>query len=273
MLLCRRDVEIGVLALKSLLRFSGVSWAVAISDDGSITSAQRGWIDKHIPNCRWLPRVSNDARIDRALSALPRLRVLYDSDYQPLRKLLHPAILAACPKVLVLDPDTAFFRRPERLLTWAAADNPSALFLHDHQDESQNVPGETREAFEELRLRLTGGGRAWSMPYYFFNSGLLAYCPASIDLTLAESYLDWLAAAPERYTTGKPGLWFGNWTPEQTAYQVIYAAMTPAAEPFGDDYRIGNKPGYTFSHFLWLQLVKSSSLKMLHAVVRELAAG
>jgi hypothetical protein len=109
------------------------------------------------------------------------------------------------------------------------------------------------------------------MPYYFFNSGLLAYRTVECDLDLGEAYLKWHASAPSRYTTGKPGLWFGNWTPEQTAYQVIFASMANPAEPFGDNYRIGNKPGHTFNHFLWLQLVKPSSLVMLDGIVQEIA--
>jgi hypothetical protein len=193
---------------------------------------------------------------------------LYRSTYQPIRKLFHPMCLSRCAKVLVLDPDTLFSSRPGRLIEWAKIQGNPNLFLHDHQDETSAVPVETVEAFDELR-RLVGA-TAWSMPYYFFNSGLLAYRPGTCDLDLAERYLTWLETAPPRYTTGKPGLWFGSWTPEQTAYQVMFACMNPAAQPFGDDYRIGNKPGYTFNHFLWLQLVKPSSFQMLQSVIASL---
>jgi hypothetical protein len=177
--------------------------------------------------------------------------------------------LSACARVLVLDPDAAFFRRPDALIEWAASERPPNLFLHDHQPEDLNVPPETKAAFEELRQLLTPGGEAWSMPYYFFNSGLLAYRTAECDLATAERYLEWLAAAPDRYTTGKSGLWFGQWTPEQTAYQLIFARMLPPARPLGDEYRIGNRPGFTFNHFLWLQLVAPSSLEMLRSLVRD----
>jgi hypothetical protein len=270
MLLCRRDVEIGVLALKSLLRFRETAWAVSLTDDGSLTDRQRSWIDQHVPGCRWLLRVSEAPAVRLALQRLPRLRALYMGNYQPLRKLLHPALLARTEKVLVLDPDTIFSRRPERLAAWAEGDGESAgLFLLDHQDESTMVPQETISAFDELRMFIRPDG-PWSMPSYFFNSGLLAYSPALMDLTLAERYLEWRETAPAKYITGKPGLWFGDWTPEQTAYQVIFAAMEPPAVPFGDEYRIGRRPGHTFNHFLWLQLVMPSSLGMLQAVIQEL---
>src|SRR5216684_4538523 len=205
MLLCRRDVEIGVLALKSLLRFPGVGWAVTLTDDGSLSGKQRAWIEYHVPGVSWLPRVAESAKLADALSHRPRLAALYRSTYQPIRKLLHPMCLSRCAKVLVLDPDTLFSSRPDRLIEWAKTQGCPNLFLHDHQDEASAVPVETVEAFNELRSLV--GGSAWSMPYYFFNSGLLAYRPDTCDLDLAERYLTWIETAPPRYTTGKPGLW------------------------------------------------------------------
>jgi hypothetical protein len=270
MLLCRRDVEIGVLALKSLLRFRRSPWAVTITVDGSVTDAQRAWVDHHIPGCQWLPRTSTDPRMANALQTRPRLAALYRSDYSPLRKLLHPVVLARQTRVLVLDPDAAFWQPPNQLVAWAAAPDGPSLFLHDHQDESVQVPPEVREAFIELHHLVAPEGKPWSMPYFFFNSGLLAYCPDLCDLDLAEKYLQWLETAPARYTTGKPGLWFGTWTPEQTAYQLIFAGMDPEAQPLGDDYRIGHRRGGTFNHFLWLQLVMPPSLNMLRSLVDSL---
>jgi hypothetical protein len=145
-----------------------------------------------------------------------------------------------------------------------------AWFLHDHQDEAENVPAETREAFAELQSLLTPPGRPWSMPYYFFNSGLLAFRPDQCDLDLGERYLEWRATAAPRYRTGKPDLWFGDWTPEQTIYQVMFALMDPPAQPLGDDYHLGGDEGHTFNHFLRYYLVRESSLRMLRRLVAEI---
>lgn len=270
MLLCRRDVEIGVLALKSLLRYRDLGLAVSISEDGSVTAAQRRWIDAHVPGCAWLPRVSDAPAIAAALDTRPRLLALYRGSYQPLRKLIHPLLLARCPRVVVLDPDTAFWRRPDELAVWARSTDAPALFLHDDQDESVQVPAEVREAFAELRGRVAPHGRPWAMPYVFFNSGLLAYRRTQCDLDVAERYLEWLAEAPAKYTTGKPGLWFGTWTPEQSMYQLMFATMDPAAQPLGESYRIGHRRAATFNHFLWLQLVLPASLRQLRELVQSL---
>lgn len=269
MLLCRRDLEIGVLALKSLLRFPETSWAVALSSDGSLTDGDRRWIDAHVPGCAWLPRVSSDPRIGHALRGRPRLAALYAGTYQPLRKLLHPAVLARHRRVIVLDPDTAFWSVPTRLVEWARRDGAPGLFLQDWQDEQARAPREFWTAFEELRARVAPDGGSWCLPHAFFNSGLLAYEPSAVDLDLAETYLEWLEAAPPHFKEGKPGLWFGAWTPEQTIYQLIFARMTPSPESLGPAYRIGHKRAEIFNHFLWLQLTMPVSLGML----RELAAG
>lgn len=270
MLVCQRDVQLAVLATKSFLRFVKSPISVAFTSDGSVTPADRAWISTHIPGARWLER--RDCRTVLDSQRYPRLARLYETNYHPLCKLLHPLLLSSAKRLMVLDPDAAFFKRPDDLLSWVDGSQRSSLFLHDHQQEDVQVPAETRQAFEELRKLLSADGRPWLMPYYFFNSGLLAYNREDGNLDAAESYLAWWEAAPELYTTGKPGLWFGNWTPEQTCYQVMFATMMPPATPLGEQYRIGSKPGYTFNHFLWLQLVEQGSLARLSQLSRELAA-
>jgi hypothetical protein len=270
MLLCRRDLALGVLALKSLLRFPEVRVAATLSEDGSLRAADRAWVDRHVPGCRWLPRRTDDPHLKAALAPRPRLAALYASTYHPSCKLLHPAPLARCSRVIVMDPDTAFSKRPDTLIAWAEKGEVAAWFLHDHQDEVSNVPSETREAFAEIARRLTPPDRAWSMPYYFFNSGLLLYRPEQCDFDLAERYLEWREVAPQHYKIGKPGLWFGDWTPEQTCYQVMFALMDTPTRPLGEDYRLGGPSGYTFNHFLQLTLVQERSLQLLRGLIADI---
>ena len=272
MLLCHRDVRLGVMALKSLLRFSEARIAVTLTEDGSLSVEERAWVDRHVPGCRWLPQRSDDPRLVAALQTRPLLAALYRSGFHFSCKLLHPVVLARCERVIVVDSDTAFFRRPDRLLDWSEGQGQAAWFLHDHQDEAINVPAETREAFAELQSLLTPPGRSWSMPYYFFNAGLLAYRPDQCDLDLGERYLEWRATASPRYRTGKSDLWFGDWTREQTIYQVMFALMDPPAQPLGADYHLGGDSGHIFNHFLRYYLTRESSLRMLRQLVMDLSS-
>jgi hypothetical protein len=270
MLLCRRDAGVAVLALKSLLRFGEARFAVTLTSDASLTEDQRRWIDHHVPGCRWLPRRVSDPRLEQYFLKNPRMRALYAGGYHPLCKLLHAALLSRKERVLVYDPDTAFFRKPDRILRWARGEDPHALYLHDHQDERIQVPPETRAAFTDLAKCCTPPGRHWQMDYYFFNSGLLAFRPDQLRLDLAERYLEWRVTAPREYLVNKPGLWFGDWTPEQTAYQIMFAVMDPPSQPLGDDYHLGGDPGHAFNHFLRHYLVKPASLRMLRDLIAQL---
>ncbi len=273
MLLCRRDMKLGVLALKSLLRHHGARFAVALTDDGSLSEGDRGWVDRHLPGCRWLSRHVDDEGLRGFLRTHPRLAALYEGPFPFIRKLLHPILLARSGRVLALDSDTAFFARPERLIRWARGEGDHAWYLHDHQDEAEAVPSETREAFADLASRLTPAGRTWNMSHFFFNAGLLAYPPALCNLDLAEQYLEWRSTAPPRFLSGKSSIWFGEWTMEQTSYLVMYALMAPPARPLGDNYRIGGAGGYTFNHFLRTHLVKAESLGMPRRLVAEMQSG
>ncbi len=269
-LLCKRDLHIGVLAIKSLLRFTPPDWAVCLSDDGSLTHADHAWVDKHIPGNRRLHWPDAGGQVDQSLHDKPLLKALYHSRYAPVCKLLHPMLLARCQRVVVLDPDTAFFARPQRLLDFATGRTPGPWYLHDHQNESQTVPTEVNQALDQLAQTIAPSGRTWHLPHRLFNSGLLAYQPAKLDLTLAEKYLHWHQSLPASLRTGRAGIWFGDWTPEQTCYHVMFALSQTPAQPLGNDYHLGGASGHVFNHFLRHYLVMPATCARLQQLVDEL---
>lgn len=273
LLVCKRDLRIAALALKSLLRFGDGKLAVAITDDGSLSVKDRDWLAGHVPNARWLARRLPTPEITAALANRPKLAGLYAGTYHPICKLLHPLALGRTERVIVLDPDTAFFRRPDKLLNWAAGADDHDYYLHDHQDESTQVPAAVRQAFVEMATAVTPPGRRWALDRYFFNSGLLVYHRSRMDLDVAERYFAWRERLPPELKADKPGIWFGDWTPEQTGYLVTFATSDPPAAPFGDDYHLGGGVGHTFNHFLRHYLIRSDTQGRLRRLVRELATG
>lgn len=267
-LLCKRDLHVGLLALKSLLHHADGKLAVALTDDGTLTTDQRRWISHHVVGAHWWRRREHNAT--DSLADHPHLIKLYNSDYAPSAKLLHPMLLARHARVIVLDPDTAFFDRPKRLLNWARDEQDGSLYLHDHQDESTCVPDIVGQAFRELQEQLQHHGQAWSVDRRLFNSGLLAFMPAKLSLKVAEHYLAWRESARPEYREGKAAIWFGDWTPEQTCYHVMFALGKDKAVPLGDDYHLGGAQGHLFNHFLRHYLVQKPTLKRLAQLTARL---
>jgi len=270
MLLCARDLRIGIVAAKSLLRFGDGRMAVTFSDDGTLTGRDRAWVDQHIPHARWLSWPTQDPLIDNALTNRPHLRDLYESDYAPVCKLMHAMAMPRCERVMVVDPDTAFFKPPDTILDWMRSDDKHAWYLHDHQDESSAVPPQAQQAFAQLEAELATDDRPWTLDRRLFNSGLLVFEPARFDLDLCERYLAWRPTLDVQYRTGKCAIWFGDWTPEQTCYHVMFALAQPPSRPLGDAYHLGGQAGHVFNHFLRHYLVRKGTHDRLRQLVAAL---
>ncbi len=270
MLLCKRDLQLGVMAFKSLLRFDDLKLAGTVLNDGSLTEQDKQWFEKHIPGVRWQVWKMSDPALAAALDTHPNLADLYlRSTYEQIAKMLHPVLTARCPRVIQFDSDTAFFKKPQRIIDFCKGQDDRPLYLHDHQDESTAVPPVVHEAFADLQAKTFPPGRAWGLQHRFFNAGLLIYRPDQMDLGVAEKYLGWRQTAPEKYTTGKPGIWFGTWTPEQTCYHVMYAFADPPPEPLGHDYHLGGEPGHIFNHFLRHYVVRDTTLNLIKQLIKE----
>jgi hypothetical protein len=269
-LLCRRDLELGLLTLKSLLRAQDLRLAVTLTDDGSLSATDRAWVSEHVPNSLWLPRRVPDVERSEALRAFPRLATLYAGSYHPICKLLHPLLLGRCERTIVVDPDTAFFKPSPFLEEWTRGGG-TAWYLHDAPEKERQVPDVVRQAFADLANRLTAkAGRPWRLDYYYFNSGLLFYERSRCDLALAEEFLAWRETAPRALWEGTPGIWFGDWTPEQTAYLVLFAMMDPASRPLAAEFNLGNAPDTVFNHFMRHYVVQADTLRRLRRLVAAL---
>ncbi|MBI1338314.1 MAG: hypothetical protein GC164_15335 [Phycisphaera sp.] len=273
-LLCKRDLLIGLVAIRSLLRFfqQDTRLALTVADDGSLNDEDRGLVDRQFPGARWCRWREEPTWLKPTLEKFPRLGELYrKSNYKPIGKLLYPMAGARCERVIVLDPDTAFFEHPQRIARFCGGDDAAPLYMHDHRNEARDVPAACQEVFAKLEHDLTPTGCAWRLAYRFFNSGLLVYRPDRMGLALAEHYLEWRTTMPDSINAGMGDIWFGRWTPEQTCYHVMFALSEEPAQPLGDDYWLGGGDGHVFNHFLRHYLVQTPSLRRLHALVREIA--
>lgn len=268
-LVCRRDYNLSLVAAKSLLRFNELRASLTLTDDGSLDPWHREYISSHLPGCRWLPRVVDDERITRVMQSYQRIASVYQGPFSMIRKLLHPIILGSAPRILLLDSDTVFFRRPDRLIKWTRDRETAALYLHDDRGGSQCVSSKIVNAFDELKIFI-GHQYNWTLQHYFFNAGLLAFDPSSLELKLFEKFLKWRSQLPEDFRNGEGSIWFGEWTIEQTGYMVMFGYSTSDAMPFGDGYKIGYDADQIFCHFLRHHLVRQKTLLALNQLVGTL---
>lgn len=270
MLLCRRDVRLAVLSLKSLLCHGSLRLALAVTDDGSLSESDRQLVNEHFPGVRWLPRVSREPSVQAILAQRPQLSALYHGPFAFARRLVHPFALAGCERVIQMDADTLFYRFPQLLADWIAGKTSRQLFLHDERNEAADVPADVRLNIAALIDHVRRDGQTWRMPYYFFNAGLLAFCPSDLDLDLTERFLAWRANLDPQLKQSTPGIWFGDWTQEQTSFLVMFGLVDPPSQPMGGDYRIGFHPDAVFCHFLRRSLIQPATLASLSAAVRTL---
>jgi len=268
MLMCKRDLAIGGVAIKSLLHHMPLRCAVTFTSDGTLSGRDLQWLHEQVTNARGLnwPSLDSDIFDDR-----PNLKGLYHSRYAPVCKLMHGMAAARCNRVIVVDPDTAFFAEPTKIVAWATGDDSQPLYLHDHQDEATQVPDLAREAFAMLEEHFAGDPyEHWHVQHRFFNSGLLVFRPDTLSLDVAERYLEWWKKLDKQYKGNKNAIWFGNWTPEQSCFHVMFALAAHPAQPLGDDYWLGGEPGHVFNHFLRHYLVRSDTHRMLRCLIDQL---
>lgn len=273
MLVCKRDLKLSALALKSLLHQRGdTKLAVTAVDDGSLSAADRQWLDRHVPNVRWQTNRSEEVLASAVMKGMPHVSKLYrDSSFPLMSKIVHPFLFHRTRRVVLLDSDTAFFSSPTRLLDYCAGRMNSPLYMHDHQDESKVIPAETAPAFEALTETLALPSGRFRLKHWLFNSGLLAFRPDDLNLNLAERFLAWLSEAPPETMAGKMSIWFGPWTREQTIYMLMFASGPIEAMPLGDDYWLGGARDRVFNHFLRFYLVRKGCLDMLRGLIERLA--
>lgn len=271
MLMCSRDVRLGVFAIKSLLRFNEMKLAVTFSHDRSLSAEQKQFINHHVPNARWLDWPCGLPGIDKVLADMPNLAHLYrDTNFEMIVKLCHPIIEAQCERVIQMDSDTCFFKRPDTLNDFVNGNDASPLYLHDHQDEETVIEPQTHALFAKLAEDLGQTEVTWRVGHRFFNAGLLVYRPDQMDLAIAERFLGWLKQTTPEQRTGQPGIWLGDWVREQTCYHLMYAMAPREARPLGVDYHLGGGQGHVFNHFLRYYLVRRSTLNMIRGVMAEL---
>ncbi len=105
-----------LLAIKSFLRFYS-DVAVYVHDDGSLTPKDIEIIEQHIDQVVILKRDKADAYFDEKMND-PFLSKVRNS-YTSYLKLFDPAFRSKSDRIILLDTDTLFLKRPDFIIDWA----------------------------------------------------------------------------------------------------------------------------------------------------------
>lgn len=132
-LLGHRHVGMGLWSLKSLVKAADAGLGVVVHDDGSLTSEDLTLLRRHLPGLRIIPRAEADAAMRGKLAAYPactsfRFGEVMVGNHRGQRYnmfimsliLFDMNLLTEADKIIILDADVLFFRRPDLVAGWAS---------------------------------------------------------------------------------------------------------------------------------------------------------
>jgi hypothetical protein len=120
-----RYVHAYLLAAKSFLRYHA-DIAVFVHDDGSLQEGDKALVRRHLPGVRIIERREADERFEREVADpfLSKVR----SSYTSYLKLFDPTLFSGRKRIIIVDTDTLFLRRPDAVIDWAC--NGGAPWFH-----------------------------------------------------------------------------------------------------------------------------------------------
>lgn len=121
--------------LASWFHFTERNWPVFIHDDGSLPPEAASLYATILPEATVVARARADAEVDAALEGRP-LCVRGRHFYNPSLKFFDTRHYAPHERLIILDSDILFFRKPRLLLDWVDGGGADFLFMRDVADAS-----------------------------------------------------------------------------------------------------------------------------------------
>jgi hypothetical protein len=209
----KRDWISLIWALKTFYVFSGARFPLYIHD-GGLRDENKSALMSHFPNAVLVSREEADSRVEKILTARKLSRcILYRRRNPTTLKLFDFFLLSSARRIITIDSDILFFRRPAELIDAACPPN------RYNQDESCYYT----LSLEELHRRFG------VLPVSHINSGLSRIARESIDFDAVERFLQ------------DDDLFANQWVTEQTLHALCLASRPPELLPAR--YLVSTKPG------------------------------
>ena len=214
---CLKDYLCALWALKTFYFAAGVSYPLVVHLNGTMTTRALSRLRTHLPNARILQQQDIEGTVTNWLvnHNCPRLQQVRSKNGFML-KLVDVNLLSEARRLLVLDSDVLFFRRPDELLS-AVRGAPDGMLFQRDADSTYNLTLD--EARTELGINLAPR----------VNTGIMLFTKSAVDLCRCEALLEHPAVARQ---TG--------WV-EQTLYALV-ASAGDSVRYLSADYLVSLEP-------------------------------
>jgi hypothetical protein len=188
------------------------NWKFVIHDDGSLREADALELKRLLPECRVLLSAETNPIVSSALARHPLC--LQCRNLHPLgRKLIDMPLFSQGLRLVSIDTDILFYRKPERLMRWLRESNPPSIFMEDVKDACLLDRAQVKELFGALLVEK-------------INTGIIAVSKEILALDLLEDCLARTGLLSRK-----------RWFIEQTLYAVA-ASVAGATELLPQEYEI-----------------------------------
>ena len=165
----------GVLAVMSFEFFTQRRWNLFIHEDGSLDELTSREIERVLPEVNFVPRALSEEVMKERLQSYPNCQSLRQEHNLFLKFFDLPAF-APGERMILLDSDVIFFKRPKEILAWVDT-NSQECWYNEDTTEKYCIP--------RYEIEPALGIKLWPK----FNSGLVLMPLAAISLPLAERLL------------------------------------------------------------------------------------
>ncbi len=223
-------------AVKSFLHHSGKAFSVVLHDDGSLTSKDIASLRRHLVGVNIIKKVTADNAIARMIYQYSYVHGYRYGTFVKSEvgrkisifalKLIDFSLFSNAAKILVLDTDVLFFKRPDEIVQWIEATaNKDCLYSYEEYHLKKDSMG-------ALDFQKKIG------PQCGFNSGLICLDRSAFSLPILD---DWLKINKERIDK--------EYILEQLAYNHL-VSQTGRQNPLPSSYSFNyNDAGCVATHF------------------------
>ena len=247
-LVCHRHIHLYILAIKSFLRFYK-DISVIVHDDGSLSNEDIELLKSHIKGTKIIDKKNAREKVKKALKNFPNCQK-YRNKHIIAKQLFDYSLISKSDKIISLDSDILFLKRPERIIEWISNSKKETLCLYEENPTGQ-----------EILLHL---GYDYQPD---ICAGLLCFCKDILDLKLIEEIITKMEKL--------------DWFTTQNIYPVLIrnkADRYQASILNSDEYQSPNRLNLrflkeskaVFRHYWSSCNVNSSYLKDFRKVINEL---